>query len=102
MTTILLTGMLGGIVRGLVGYSKYHFAYKAVKFNWKYFLLMVGVSGFAGLTISWSISESGLDLPLVDNINPAIAFIIGYAGGDIIENLYKMLVGKATLFNVVE
>jgi hypothetical protein len=34
----------------------------------------------------------------VDYISPAIAFVIGYAGGDFIENLYKIILKKPTIF----
>jgi len=98
MSVIIVAGLLGGILRGLLGYSKYHFAYKGITFNWKYFIMMVGISAFAGLAITWAVSDSGIDLPFVSNVNPAIAFIIGYAGGDFLENLYKIIIGKDTLF----
>ena len=58
----------------------------------------VGISGFIGLAVTWAIADSGLQLPFTDTINTALAFIIGYAGGDFIENLYKLLLKKPELF----
>lgn len=87
-------------MRGLVGYMKYQLAYKNVKFQPAYFSAMVGLSSVVGVLITWAVVMSDLQLPFISDINPAIAFIIGYAGGDIIENLYKMLLGKTSLYPV--
>lgn len=87
---ILLAGFGGGMLRGLVGYIKYKTSYKEVKFQIYYFLFMVIASGAIGLIAAWTTKETGL-VPSV--FNPAVAFIIGYAGGDFLENFYK-IVGK--------
>ena len=58
------------------------------------------ISFAIGLVITWAVVSSGLKLPAIESINPAIAFIVGYAGGDIVENIYKIIVGKATLFPI--
>ncbi|MFC1649680.1 hypothetical protein ACFL2C_03155 [Patescibacteria group bacterium] len=95
---LLLAGALGGLVRGIVGFLKHQFAYKNVEFKPWYMGGMVALSAMVGLTVTWAIVYSGLEIVALAQINPAIAFIIGYAGGDIIENLYKILVGKASLY----
>ena len=100
MISLLVAGAFGGLVRGLVGFTKHQFAYKNVKFEPAYFLSLMAISSAIGLVITWAVCESGLKLPAIDSINPAIAFIVGYAGGDIVENIYKIIVGKATLFPV--
>jgi len=95
---LLLAGGAGGLVRGIVGFLKYQFAYKDVEFKPWYITIIMALSGFVGLVVTWAIVASGLKLPVLDQINPALAFIVGYAGGDLIENLYKILVGKTTLY----
>lgn len=102
MYTLLLAGAGGGLVRGIVGFIKHQFAYKNVKFKPWYLALMMVLSALVGLTVTWSVVQSGLKLPVVGQINPAVAFIVGYAGGDFIENLYKIVIGKATLYSVPE
>ena len=98
MIGLLLAGAGGGVVRGLMGLTKHRLAYKDVPFNPAYFFGTVGISGFVGLTVTWAIAGSGIDLPFANPINTAIAFIIGYAGGDFIENLYKILLKQPDLF----
>jgi len=100
MLSLLLAGALGGFVRGVVGFIKYQFAYKNVAFKPGYIALMVGLSAIIGLTVTWSVVESGIGFVYLEEINPAIAFIVGYAGGDIIENIYKILVGKASIYPI--
>jgi len=100
MVQLLLAGAGGGLVRGVVGFIKHQFAYKNVKFKPWYLALMMTLSALVGLTVTWAIIQSGLKLPVVERVNPAIAFIVGYAGGDFIENLYKIVIGKATLYSI--
>ena len=52
--SLLVAGFMGGVIRGFVGYLKYHFNYKNVKFHWGYFALMVVLSGFIGLAAGWA------------------------------------------------
>ena len=85
---ILVAGFGGGVVRGLVGFIKHQFAFKNVAFNLAYFMTMMFISGIIGL----------LTAVAVNTINPAIAFIIGYAGGDFLENVYKIITKKQTIF----
>jgi hypothetical protein len=95
---LLLAGAAGGLVRGIVGFLKNQFAYKNVEFKPLYLAVMVTLSSLVGLTVTWAVVSSGLEIVALAQINPAIAFIVGYAGGDLVENLYKMLVGKASLY----
>ncbi|MCX6789142.1 MAG: hypothetical protein NTZ42_00835 [Candidatus Gribaldobacteria bacterium] len=88
----LAAGFFGGVVRGLVGFVKHQFSYKNVAFDWKYFLGMSSISGIIGMMAAWSIEEAGF---LLDgSFTWALSFIIGYAGGDFLENIYKIIADK--------
>lgn len=95
---ILVAGFGGGVVRGIVGFIKHQFSYKNVSFNVPYFLAMVFLSGVVGLLTAAAARE--LELPLLDFAlaSPAFAFIVGYAGGDFIENVYKIIFKKTSLY----
>jgi len=94
--SILIAGFGGGIVRGLVGFIKHQFAYKNVPFNLPYFLGMSFISGIIGLLSTMAMKEVGFTLEGV--FSPGLSFIIGYAGGDFIENIYKIIVKKSSLY----
>ena len=87
---IFIAGFGGGILRGLVGFLKHQFAYKNVEFRLNYFLTMMFLSGVVGMLSAMAIKEAGFSLAGQNYINPALAFIIGYAGGDFLENIYKI------------
>ncbi len=93
--SLLIAGFFGGVVRGLVGFLKHQFSYKNVGFNLKYFLGMSFISGIIGLMASMSLKELGLTLS--GFFSPALSFIIGYAGGDFLEGIYKIILDKAKL-----
>ena len=86
----------GGFFRGLVGFIKHQFSYKNVPFRPKYFLGMMFCSGIIGLVSATAIKELGLTL--FSQFTPALAFVIGYAGGDFIENIYKIIIKKSSLY----
>ncbi len=75
----------GGMVRGLVGFLKNQYSYKTLIFNVRYFLVMSFLSGVIGLLTFMAISRA--ELQGLNSITPAIAFIVGYAGGDFLENI---------------
>jgi len=93
---IFIAAFGGGFFRGLVGYVKHQFSYKNVPFNLKYFLGMMFVSGIIGMVATIAIKELGFTL--FGQFTPALAFIIGYAGGDFIENIYKIIIKKSNLY----
>ena len=95
--SILISGFVGGIVRGLVGFIKHQFAYKNVPFRLSYFLGMSFLSGITGLVSAMAIKEIGFTLEGV--FSPALSFIIGYAGGDFIENIYKIIIKKSSIYS---
>jgi len=89
---LIVAGFFGGVVRGLVGFVKHQFSYKNGGFDWKYFLGMSFISGVIGLMAAISIKEVGFTVDSA--FTPALSFIIGYAGGDFLENIYKIIAGK--------
>jgi len=97
---ILIAGFGGGVIRGLVGFIKHQFSYKNVSFKLPYFLGMAFLSGIIGLLSSMMIKEIGFTLEGV--FSPALSFIIGYAGGDFIENIYKIIIKKSSLYPAQE
>jgi len=95
---VLIAGFGGGAIRGLVGFIKHQFAYKNVKFEIPYFLTMMFLSGIIGLLSAVAVNETGITFLGLNYFSPALAFIIGYAGGDFLENIYKIIVGKSSLY----
>ncbi len=93
---IFIAAFGGGFIRGLVGFIKHQYSYKNVPFRPKYFLGMMFLSGIIGLVATIAIRELGFSLSGV--FTPALAFIIGYAGGDFIENIYKIIIKKSSLY----
>lgn len=74
-----LFGFIGGLARACVGFMKYRSANKKVKFKANAFLLTLIASGIIGLFCGLLIST-----------NFALALLAGYAGTDLIENIYKI------------
>ena len=96
MFFIIIAAFGGGVLRGSVGFIKYQFSYKEVKFRPAYFLSMILLSGIVGTVATIAIKEIGFTL--LDSFTPALAFIIGYAGGDFIENVYKIIIKRSSLY----
>ncbi|MCK4355409.1 hypothetical protein KAW43_03660 [Candidatus Parcubacteria bacterium] len=97
---ILIAGFGGGAVRGLIGYTKHQYAYKNVGFHLPYFCAMMFISGIVGVICAMSVYELGLSFFNVGAMTPALGFVFGYAGGDIIENIYKIILKKSSLYPV--
>lgn len=95
--SILIAGFGGGVIRGLIGYIKHQYSYKNVGFKIYYFLAMMFISGIIGLLIAIAVNETGIQFLGNSSLTPALALIIGYAGGDFLENLYKIILKKSSL-----
>ena len=95
--SILIAGFGGGVLRGLVGFIKHQFSYKNTPFRLSYFLAMSFLSGIVGLISVIAIKEIGFTLEGL--FTPALSFILGYAGGDFIENIYKIIIKKSSFGN---
>lgn len=93
---IILGGFLGGVIRGFVGFLKHQFSYKNVPFRINYFLGMSVISGMIGLLSALATKEIGLTLH--GTFSPALSFVVGYAGGDFLENIYKIIIKKSSLY----
>jgi hypothetical protein len=100
MIAILLAGFLGGLVRGLVGFIKHQHSYKDVSFRPWYFLSMISLSGVIGLLAAWITDDLGITFLGMETLTPSIAIIIGYAGGDLVENLFKIIIKKPNLYTI--
>lgn len=100
--SILIAGFGGGVLRGIVGFIKHQFSYKNVKFNLPYFIAMMFLSGIVGLLTAIAVKGTGITFLGLDYLTPALAFIIGYAGGDFLENLYKIIIKKPSLYSLPE
>lgn len=95
MFLVFLFGFLGGAIRGATGFIKHQFSYKDVPFRWKYFLGMLSLSGLIGLFVVAAVKNLGFTYH--DSFGWALALVVGYAGGDFIENIYKIIIQKSSL-----
>ncbi len=99
---ILIAGFGGGAVRGLVGFTKHQYSYKNVPFKLPYFLGMMFISGIISVLTAMAIKELGLTFLGSPQLTPALAFVVGYAGGDFLENVYKIIIKKPSLYSFPE
>ncbi|MBI5358191.1 hypothetical protein HZB69_01005 [Candidatus Amesbacteria bacterium] len=75
-----LTGVLGGLIRGLVGITKSQtFTPEQFKFQWKYFGFSLLVSAIVGVM-------SGI----IADGDWRVSLLAGYAGTDFLEGLYRL------------
>jgi hypothetical protein len=95
--SLLIAGFGGGFVRGLIGYLKHQYAYKNVGFNLPYFFNMMFLSGIVGLLVALAINNSFFTIEGVEYISSGLAFVIGYAGGDFVEGVGKIILSKIGL-----
>lgn len=98
--TLLLAGFASGVIRGLVGFTKHQYSYKNVGFKWGYFATMVIISGIVGLAAGWLAKGFVTSEQPTAEISAFFAFIAGYAGGDFIENIYKIVAKKTSLYEL--
>lgn len=94
---IIIAGFGGGAIRGIVGFLKYYYSYKNTPFNILYFFGTCFLSGTVGLLTAVAIKQSGVIISGLETLTPPWAFIVGYAGGDFLENLYKIIFKKTSV-----
>lgn len=97
----LLFGFLGGIIRGIIGLIKYSQSYKDVEIRPWYFGGTVVLSGIIGLVSSWIAKDMGASFMSVEAIPLSVALVVGYAGGDFIENIFKIITRDPQLFKIL-
>lgn len=95
--SLLVAGFGGGLIRGLVGFVKHQYSYKNVGFKPTYFVIMTLISGIIGLGAGWL--ASGVLSEVASGDIHFYAFLAGYAGGDFIENVYKIVSKKPSLYD---
>jgi len=84
----IVTGLLGGLVRGIVGITKQStFTPEKFQFQWKYFAFTMFVSALVGLLAG-----------IIADGDWRVSLLAGYAGTDFLENLYRLKFN--TMFNV--
>ncbi|HPO68657.1 MAG TPA: hypothetical protein PLE40_02860 [Candidatus Pacearchaeota archaeon] len=98
MLTFFLAGFVGGVIRGAVGILKYLLSYKDVSLKWWYFTLLSFISGLIGFICAWVIKELNISIFGIQTFSPALALIVGYAGGDFLENIFKIIIKKPIIF----
>lgn len=91
--SIILAGFGGGAVRNLVGFAK-SFSFEKPSFEIKYFLMTMITSGAIGLIAAVVTKELNISILGISGFTPAVAFLVGYAGGDLLDNLYKIFLRK--------
>lgn len=97
MGVFIIAGFIGGLLRGGLGVAKYSLSYKNVTLKPWYFGGTVLLSGIIGGVAAWVTNDLGIAFLGVERLSPAIALIIGYAGGDFLENIVKILTKKQDL-----
>ncbi len=98
--TFLFAGFFGGVLRGAVGIFKYMTSYKDVEIRPYYFLgmaLLTGVVGYVSAHIAQDAAQIFLE---VEVLPVSFAIVAGYAGGDFIENLFKIGMKEPNLFEI--
>ncbi len=100
--SFLVAGFIGGLLRGGVGLVKYITSYKDVEIRPYYFsgtVLLAGIVGYASAWIAQDVSQIFLE---IDVLPISFALIAGYAGGDFIENVFKIGMKDPDLFKIGE
>ncbi len=93
-------GFLGGIIRGTVGLIKYFQSYKDVEIRPKYFTGTILISGLIGLAAAWITHDMGISFLGLEKLPLSLALIIGYAGSDFLENIFKIIIKDDKIFKL--
>jgi hypothetical protein len=89
---VLLAGFAGGAVRGLSGWIR-SWSQNGASFKPWYFFGTVAVSGVVGLAAAYAANGQGVPI-FGGMVTPPVALIIGYAGGDFLENIFRIFFKK--------
>lgn len=96
----LIAGLLGGLLRGGMGLFKYTTSYKDVEIRPFYFAGMVALTGVIGWTSAWIAQDAIAIFLEIESPPLSFAVVAGYAGGDFIENLFKIATREPQLFDI--
>jgi fructose-specific phosphotransferase system IIC component len=96
----LIAGFIGGLLRGGMGLAKYMTSYKDVEIRPLYFLGSIVLSGIIGYVAAWVAKDVAQVFLEISTTPISFALIAGYAGGDMIENLFKIGMKEPNLFEI--
>ncbi len=83
-----------------MGLFKYTVSYKDIQIRPYYFSGMVILTGVIGWICAW-IARDAIDIFLeVKDVPVSFALVAGYAGGDFIENVFKIAMKEPHLFKI--
>ena len=83
MWAVIVSGAIGGILRGVLGISKDLVTKKELTINWAWFGVTVGIAAILGV-ITASFFASDL----------RVAILGGYSGSDFVEGLMKLKINE--------
>ena len=98
--SFFIAGLFGGLLRGGMGLFKYITSYKDVEIRPYYFLGMVALTGMVGWVSAWIAGDVFRIFFELETIPLSFAVVAGYAGGDLIENVFKIAVSEPQLFEI--
>ncbi len=98
--SFLIAGLFGGLLRGGVGLVKYITSYKDVEIRPYYFLGTVALSGVIGYIGAWVAKDVSQLFLEIETLPLSFAVVIGYAGGDFLENIFKIAIKNPNLFEI--
>ncbi len=99
--SFFIAGLFGGLLRGGMGLFKYTFSYKDIEIRPYYFAGMVLLTGLVGWISAWVARDAlQIFLDINGSLPVSLAVVAGYAGGDFIENVFKILMKEPQLFDI--
>ena len=98
--SFLIAGFFGGLLRGGIGLTKYMTSYKDVEIRPYYFTGMIILTGVVGYVSAWVAQDAARIFLEVDRLPISFALVAGYAGGDLLENLFKIGMREPNLYEV--
>ncbi len=96
----LIAGLFGGLLRGGVGLVKYITSYKDVEIRPYYFMGTVALSGVIGYISAWVAKDVAYTFLELETFPVSFAVVIGYAGGDFLENILKIAMKEPNFLEI--
>jgi len=98
--SFFVAGLFGGLLRGGMGLFKYITSYKDVEIRPYYFAGMVILTGIVGWVSAWIAGDALRIFLELEAVPISFAVVAGYAGGDLIENIFKIAMREPHLFEL--